>query len=195
MALGKLITSVVPIAAKAIEYEPKALRQRAELIEKTDLGSEELLQAATDIDLFVEKFRGLFDSCDVDHSGLMGLEEFFLCIKAVEMELTDDEIEAYWSSIKNLDSHSDDVTDPRGEITFNSAVKFLRENIRGMERKKQNRQLARSLHTSNYMLNMAEDQVKKKEEELTLKLTKLSSSAMRATQDFHHCGTPYPVLT
>ena len=92
----------VPIAAKAIEYmfEPKALRQRAELIEKTDLGSEELLQAATDIDLFVEKFRGLFDSCDVDHSGLMGLEEFFLCIKALEMELTDDEIEAYWSISK-----------------------------------------------------------------------------------------------
>ena len=184
----------VPIAAKAIEYmfEPKALRQRAELIEKTDLGSEELLQAATDIDLFVEKFRGLFDSCDVDHSGLMGLEEFFLCIKALEMELTDDEIEAYWSSIKNLDSHSDDVTDPRGEITFNSAVKFLRENIRGMERKKQNRQLARSLHTSNYMLNMAEDQVKKKEEELTLKLTKLfklsdeGDTGFFTTVEMHH---------
>ena len=65
----------LPIAAKAIEYmfEPKALRQRAELIEKTDLGSEDLLQAAadTDVDHFVNLFKGLFDSCDVDHSGMM----------------------------------------------------------------------------------------------------------------------------
>jgi Ca2+-binding EF-hand superfamily protein len=184
----------VPIAAKAIEYmfEPKALRQRAELIEKTDLGSEELLHAATtDVDLFVEKFRGLFDSCDVDHSGMMGVEEFFLCIKALEMELTDAEIEAYWSSI-HQDAHPTDDGVLAGEISFQAAVDFLRENIRGMERKKQNRQLAKTLHTTNNFLNMAEEQIKEKEEELTSKLTKLfalsdeANTGFFTTTEMHH---------
>ena len=56
----------MPVAAKAIEYmfEPKALRQRAELIEKTDLSTENLLNTLgkEGEDALAEKFKGLFEA-------------------------------------------------------------------------------------------------------------------------------------
>jgi Ca2+-binding EF-hand superfamily protein len=139
----------LPVASKAIEYmfEPKALRQRAELIEKTDLSSENLLSAITedDMDSLANKFRGLFESCDVNHSGLMNLEEFILCMKALDLHLTEDELEAYFASIP-AQIIPDEEGDLVPEITFADAVDFLRTNLRSMERKKQNRILAAKLH-------------------------------------------------
>lgn len=52
---------VVPVVAKAIEImmEPKALRQRAELIEDTDLSPEALLKGMTTKD-FSKRVTALF---------------------------------------------------------------------------------------------------------------------------------------
>lgn len=57
-----------PVVAKTIEimFEPKTLRQRAELIEKTDLSPEALLQGMT-TDEFLQKMTTLFKSYDIDH--------------------------------------------------------------------------------------------------------------------------------
>ena len=161
----------LPIAAKAIEFmfEPKALKQRAELIEKTDLSSENLLATLgkEGADALAEKFRGLFESCDVNRSGLMNLDEFVLCMKALDFHLSDEELEAYFSSIPaEYTKDEDGALVP--EITFEDAVIFLRENIRGMERKKQGRILAASLHGDVSSLEMKEAKV-----EMEKRLSKL----------------------
>ncbi|KAJ1384148.1 hypothetical protein B484DRAFT_410895, partial [Ochromonadaceae sp. CCMP2298] len=64
----------VPVVSKAIElmFEPKALRQRAELIEKTDLSPEALLQGMSS-EMFEQRLMTLFKSYDIDHSG--GLDQ------------------------------------------------------------------------------------------------------------------------
>lgn len=149
----------LPIAAKAIEYmfEPKALRQRAELIEKTDLSSENLLNTLgkDGTDALAEKFKGLFESCDVNRSGLMNIAEFILCMKALDFHLSDEELEAYFSSIPAQYSKDDDgALIP--EITFDASLNFLRDNIRAMERKKQGRILAATLHGDGTSLEQTE---------------------------------------
>lgn len=150
----------LPIAAKAIEYmfEPKALRQRAELIDKTDLSSENLLNTLgkDGEDALAEKFKGLFETCDVDHSGLMGIDEFMLCMKALDFYLSDEELEAYFSSIPAQYSKDEDGT-LIPEITFTDAVNFLRDNIRALERKKQNRILTATLHETVVAIGNAEE--------------------------------------
>jgi hypothetical protein len=62
----------IPIVAKAIEimFDPRALRQRAELIEKTDLSSEALVkQLESDTSLFEQRLLTLFKSYDIDKTG------------------------------------------------------------------------------------------------------------------------------
>ena len=146
-----------PVAVKAIQYmfEPKALRQRAELIQKTDLSSENLLNALTQsLEMLTDKVSLLFKQCDVNHSGSLSLAEFVLVMKSLEFELTDEEIEAYFFMIP-LKSY-------QGEITLPEIVDFLKENLAALQRKKQNRRLAAELHANHTAAN-SEDQESSKQ--------------------------------
>lgn len=99
---------MVPVVAKAIEImmEPKALRQRAELIENTDLSAEALLQGMSTKD-FSNKISTLFRyirhrilvtthiladnairSYDVNGDGVFDQEEFITCLQALELHLS-----------------------------------------------------------------------------------------------------------
>jgi len=145
----------IPIAVKTIQYmfEPKALRQRAELIEKTDLSSENLMDALThSLEELTTRVSGLFKACDVNHSGSLNLLEFVLVMKSLEFELTEEEIESYFALIPL--SRSD------GEITLAEIVTFLSENLPTMQRKKQNRKLVAELHSS-HVVTFDEDSIKK----------------------------------
>ena len=142
----------VPIASKAIEYmfEPKALKQRAELIDKTELSSDALVNSLSQgEDALREKFIGLFKSCDIDNSGYLGLAEFTLCVKALEFGLSDDEIEAYFNLIPRAGKE---------EISFEESVTFLKENLADMEKKKQRRMLTKSLHQKDSNKDKSNDQ-------------------------------------
>jgi len=150
----------IPIAVKAIEYmfEPKALRQRAELIEKTDLSSENLMDALThSLEELTGRVSGLFNACDVNHSGSLNLAEFVLVLNSLEFELTEEEIEAYFSLIP--------LSRQDGEITLTEIVKFLSENLPSLQRKKQNRKLVSELH-SKHSANPDKESVKKEAEVL-----------------------------
>ena len=74
----------VPVVAKAIEimFEPKALRQRAELIEKTDLSPEALLQGMHS-EMFEQRLMTLFKSYDIDKSGDLDQNEFIACLESL----------------------------------------------------------------------------------------------------------------
>jgi Ca2+-binding EF-hand superfamily protein len=80
---------VVPVITKAIEImmEPKALRQRAELIENTDLSAEALLQGMSTA-AFSKKIMTLFRSYDVNSDGLLDQDEFISCLQALELQLS-----------------------------------------------------------------------------------------------------------
>ncbi len=157
----------VPVAAKAIEYmfEPKALRQRAEVINTTDLSSENLMTALNEgTEELTSKVSGLFHACDVNNSGSLNIEEFVLVMKSLEFELTDEEIEAYFYVVPL--SHDN-------EITLETIVGFLMENLPILQRKKQNRKLAAQLHSGS-MQNLAsagdKEAMKEQSEELTKRL-------------------------
>jgi len=89
----------IPVAAKTIEimYEPQALKQRAELIEKTDLTPEALLEGLSP-EVFKRRLLTLFKSCDVDKSGFLDMKEFKQCLESLDLKLTPSEIQALMAS-------------------------------------------------------------------------------------------------
>lgn len=125
----------IPACAKAIElmFEPKALRQRAELIENTDLSSEALLHGLS-ADKFEQRLATLFKSVDIDHSGNLDQEEFFMCLQSLELQLTKGEMQALFDQ---ADSNCNKT------ITFDEFIRFFSHNLLNLEREKHLRQLQR----------------------------------------------------
>lgn len=81
----------VPLILKTIEMlcDPLAIRQRAELIELSNLSSEHLLQLqeTKQYDLFRRHLSTLFRCCDVGQDKLLHLVEFELFLDALEFRL------------------------------------------------------------------------------------------------------------
>jgi Ca2+-binding EF-hand superfamily protein len=127
----------VPGCAKAIElmFEPLALRQRAELIENTDLSSEALLNGLS-ADVFEQRLATLFKSVDIDHSGNLDQEEFFMCLQSLELQLTRGEMLALFDQ---ADSNNNKA------ITFDEFIRFFSHNLLSLEREKHLRQLQKNL--------------------------------------------------
>ena len=129
----------VPVAAKTIEimYEPHALKQRAELIEKTDLTPEALLQGQTP-EVFKRRLLVLFKSCDTDKSGFLDMKEFRSCLESLDLKLSPQEINALMASADS---------DGNGTIDFEEFADFCAHNLLHLEREKHIRALRDSMES------------------------------------------------
>jgi Ca2+-binding EF-hand superfamily protein len=128
----------VPVVAKAIEimFEPRALRQRAELIEKTDLSPEALLQGMSS-EMFEQRLLTLFKSYDIDHNGTLDQNEFIACLESLDLQLSYGEMVALMATA--------DVAQ-HGFLKFEDFVGFFTHNLLNLEREKHIRLLQTSLH-------------------------------------------------
>lgn len=143
----------VPVVAKAIEimFEPKALRQRAELIEKTDLSPEALLQGMSS-DMFEQRLLTLFKSYDIDHNGLLDQNEFIACLESLDLQLTYGEMVALMAAAD---------TEQHGYLKFEEFVGFFTHNLLNLEREKRLRLLQSSMQNdggSNAQGNKKDEQ-------------------------------------
>lgn len=131
----------VPVVAKAIEimFEPKALRQRAELIEKTDLSPEALLQGMSS-DMFEQRLLTLFKSYDIDHNGLLDQNEFIACLESLDLQLTYGEMVALMAAA-DIEQH--------GYLKFEEFVGFFTHNLLNLEREKRLRLLQSSIQVES----------------------------------------------
>lgn len=129
----------VPVVAKAIEimFEPKALRQRAELIEKTDLSPEALLQGMSS-EMFEQRLLTLFKSYDIDHSGGLDQNEFIACLESLDLQLSYGEMVALFAAA--------DV-EHTGILKFIDFMDFFTHNLLNLEREKHLRLLQSSMTT------------------------------------------------
>ncbi len=134
-----------PMAAKTIEimFEPKSLRQRAELIETTDLSPESLLMGMSTLE-FDKKMETLFKSYDFDHNGTLDYNEFRSCLLALDFNLTEGETAA-------LRVAADIQT--TGDLTFSHFVTFFTSNLLHLEREKHLNSLQKTLHRRNVKLS------------------------------------------
>ena len=128
----------MPVAAKTIEImcEPKALRQRAELIEKTDLSANSLLHGMS-TEEFQNKLTTLFKSYDVDKSGLIDRDELKACLSSFDFEIPE-------NSLSLLLITSNITTD--GSLTLEGFVKFFSDNLLMLEKERQLKLLQESVH-------------------------------------------------
>lgn len=134
----------IPIVTKAIElmFEPKALRQRAELIARTDLSPEALLQGmGMSQDAFEDRLLTLFKSYDIDHNGTLDQNEFIACLESLELQLTKGEMVALMASA--------DVAQ-HGFLGFEDFVKFFSHNLLHLEREKRIRLLQSSMDMQHH---------------------------------------------
>jgi Ca2+-binding EF-hand superfamily protein len=155
----------VPIVAKAIEimFEPKALRQRAELIEKTDLSPEALLQGMTS-DMFEQRLLTLFKSYDIDHNGMLDQSEFVACLESLDLQLSYGEMVALMAAAD---------TAQHGFLKFEEFVGFFTHNLLNLEREKRLRLLQSSMHANKILQNQNSSGNHKQDNELDL-ITRLT---------------------
>jgi Ca2+-binding EF-hand superfamily protein len=132
----------VPVVAKAIEimFEPKALRQRAELIEKTDLSPEALLQGMQS-DMFEQRLMTLFKSYDIDKSGNLDQNEFIACLESLDLQLSYAEMVALMASA--------DV-DRTGALSFADFMGFFTHNLLNLERERHVRLMQSSMQNTSH---------------------------------------------
>jgi Ca2+-binding EF-hand superfamily protein len=128
----------IPLVAKTIEimFEPKALRQRAELIEKTSYTTEALLEGIHQ-DGFRHKLLTLFKCYDIDHNNLLDENEFMACLAALDLQLTRGEI----LSLMNASA----VSSP-GTLQFDEFATFFSNNLMTLEKEKHTRILQSKIH-------------------------------------------------
>lgn len=127
-----------PMAAKTIEimFEPKALRQRAELIETSDLSPEVLLNGTSE-DVFQKRLLTLFKSYDIEKRGELNPRQFRACLESMDLQLSPGEI-------LSLMALADD--DNNGYINFEEFSGFCLTNLLHLEREKHIRILQRAIH-------------------------------------------------
>lgn len=141
----------VPVVAKAIEimFEPKALRQRAELIEKTDLSPEALLQGMHS-DMFEQRLMTLFKSYDIDKSGSLDQNKFIACLESLDLQLSYAEMVALMASA--------DV-DHTGALKFPQFMGFFTHNLLNLEKERHVRLMQTSMNNQAQTTAEAHDQV------------------------------------
>ena len=129
----------VPTIARTIEimFEPKALRQRAELIEVTDLSPEALLKDGMSSQDFEKKLHTLFQSYDIDHNSTLDENEFIACLDSLDLQLSRGEMAALMATA--------DVNG-EGQLRFDDFLAYFSNNLIHLEREKHIRCLAKSLH-------------------------------------------------
>lgn len=117
-----------PAASKTIElmFQPHILRQRAELIETTELSPTHLLNGATPEE-FLRKLRTLFSSYDLGKTGQLNPRQFRAIMDSMDLQLTPGEIMALMSSAD---------TDNSGGIDFDEFAEFCMTNLLHLEREK-----------------------------------------------------------
>ena len=129
-----------PVAAKTIElmFEPKSLKQRAELIDSSDL-SPEILLNGTSNEAFEERLKNLFQNFDTDKAGELDAKQFRAMLESMDLMLTPAEI----LSIMAIADYNSN-----GLISFEEFSKFCIKNLLHLEREKHIRVLQKSIHGS-----------------------------------------------
>lgn len=131
----------VPAAAKTIElmFQPHILKQRAELIETTDLSPTHLLNGSTPEE-FLRRLKTLFTSYDLGKTGELNPRQFRAIMDSMELQLTPGEIMALMSSAD---------TDNSGGINFEEFAEFCMNNLLHLEREKHLRLLQEAMNQSS----------------------------------------------
>jgi Ca2+-binding EF-hand superfamily protein len=130
--------SFTPIAAKTIElmFEPKTLKQRAELIETSDLSPEVLLKGENP-QLFLKRLKSLFCSYDLERKGELNSKQFRAILESMDLQLTS-------SEILSLMAIADE--NQNGFISFDEFCEFCYNNLLHLEREKHIRMLQKAIH-------------------------------------------------
>lgn len=130
-----------PAAAKTIElmFQPHILRQRAELIETTELSPAHLLNG-TSPEEFLRKLRTLFSSYDLGKTGELNPRQFRAIMDSMDLQLTPGEIMALMSAAD---------TDNSGGIDFEEFAEFCMTNLLHLEREKHIRLLQDAMNGGN----------------------------------------------
>ena len=130
----------VPTLARTIEkmFDPKVLRQRAELITKTDLSVDALLEKMPPT-VLDERLFALFKSHDVDRNGVLNEEEFGRCLDSLDLGLSKDEVLLFLISADS--TH-------KCLISFEDFKRFFKENLKTLNSDKHLRVVQNLVHTS-----------------------------------------------
>lgn len=138
-----------PVAAKTIEimFEPKALRQRAELIETSDLSPEVLLNG-TSPEIFVSRLKSLFKSYDIDKKGELNAKQFRAMLESMDLQLSPGEI----LSLMAIADHNNN-----GYISFDEFCEFCMNNLLHLEREKHIRLLQKAIHGTVHQTDAERD--------------------------------------
>jgi len=120
--------SFVPMAARTIEmmFDPKSLRKRAELIERSDLSASSFVEDQTPESMH-RKLMTLFKSHDLDKSGDLNQFEFRSCMQSLDLQLEASEIDDLMK-VADLD---DD-----GKISFVEFGDFFKRHMTRLERER-----------------------------------------------------------
>jgi len=135
---------IIPILSKMIEImlSPETLRQRAELIDPYNLSlTSESLAAEMNNETFEQRLRGLFNASDREEKGYLTEAQFDLCLRALDLHLTIDEVNALFYL-----ADADHV----GMVNFEHFKLFFAKNIAHMEREKHLRILRSTLHDHHH---------------------------------------------
>jgi len=145
---------VLPVISKSIELmlDPSMLRQRAELLnpELEDLSVSSLVE---DFKHNKEKkgvkgstrdtssrLKSLFNMADINKDNAMSLKEFIVCIKAVKLDLTDEEITALFSQAD---------TEDKKELSYAEFAFFFEKNLAAIERANHMKAVYAGLHDTS----------------------------------------------
>ena len=127
-----------PIAAKTIElmFEPKTLRQRAELIETSDLSPQVLLNGENPT-VFINRLKSLFKSYDLERKGELNAKQFRAMLESMDLQLTSSEI----LSLMAIADYNNN-----GFISFDEFCEFCLNNLLHLEREKHIRMLQKAIN-------------------------------------------------
>jgi len=143
----------LPLIAKTIELmlDPSMLRQRAELL-NPDLGADSLSVSSLVDEIQDNKakkksnkeptsrLRSLFNMADINRDNTMSLKEFIVCIRAVKLDLSEEEIAALYSQA--------DV-EGKGAISFSQFAFFFEKNLAAIERANHMKAIYVGLHDTS----------------------------------------------
>ena len=127
----------VPMAARVIEqmYDPGALKQRAALIEQSEMGGGSTVHGLAP-DVFQRRLLNLFKSYDTDRSGSLDAHEFQACMDSMDLHLTNSEVMALMTAAD---------TDGSGHVDMDEFTEFCTHNLMHLEREKHIRSLQASM--------------------------------------------------